>query len=593
MRYPNGSASRPPVTSSFGPRAGGGGASTNHRGADMVGFDQVRAIAPGRVVAVGTPNGWAAGGRQVWIQHDGFFSKSLHLGSTAVSIGQWVDEAAFIGTMDTTGTAKGKHLHLEITPGNVHYSNTGQVDPIAFISARLSAAGPAATDATRALQTDLVMLGYELQIDGVYGPATTGAVRDFQSKNGLEVDGIAGPLTQAKIDERLNAPVGGNRTSRPTVDVQKLVGANPDGVYGPATTEKVKAWQRANGLEADGIWGPASDAKGFPAPVQASKLSEDGVWGEATTAALQTVLHVMPVDGIRGPDTVRAIQRAVGLTGADVDGLWGRTTARHLQAAIGLTGADVDGDFGPRSVTRLQQYLNGGGVFAAGTVPAPEPTAPPAPSTPATSRTPVYPLAARGWTVPLGDGIRPAGTVVRQLVVHHTGGTSDDEGYFKTRNERSSCPTWYAKVENGRAVLVEMIDPARRPSATPNRNSDTVAIELQNASGGPEWRVDDRLLELLAELLAWLSMQTEIGGVPFAITLDREHVVGHSEAKSNATACPGPYVLDRLENVVARAKVLAGPATPPAVEPSAAALADAGAALAVLVNKLDVIGVRA
>lgn len=62
------------------------------------------------------------------------------------------------------------------------------------------------------------------------------------------------------------APASGGRnaTSRPTADVQRLVGATPDGIYGPDTSAKVKAWQKAHGLEADGIWGPLSDAKGFP-----------------------------------------------------------------------------------------------------------------------------------------------------------------------------------------------------------------------------------------------------------------------------------------------------------------------------------------
>lgn len=50
------------------------------------------------------------------------------------------------------------------------------------------------------LQTALQGLGlYKGKIDGVFGRGTLKAVRTFQTQNGLEVDGIAGPLTQEKL----------------------------------------------------------------------------------------------------------------------------------------------------------------------------------------------------------------------------------------------------------------------------------------------------------------------------------------------------------------------------------------------------------
>jgi hypothetical protein len=78
-----------------------------------------------------------------------------------------------------------------------------------------------------ALQHDLGLLNYyENPVDGVYGPTTTAAVKDFQRANGLTVDGIAGPTTMAKIkqqlitgDSQMNpGPLvkPGNTTSTPT-----------------------------------------------------------------------------------------------------------------------------------------------------------------------------------------------------------------------------------------------------------------------------------------------------------------------------------------------------------------------------------------
>jgi len=49
------------------------------------------------------------------------------------------------------------------------------------------------------LQSDLNVLGYRLVVDGIIGPKTIEAVRDFQSFFTLKVDGLAGPITKGKL----------------------------------------------------------------------------------------------------------------------------------------------------------------------------------------------------------------------------------------------------------------------------------------------------------------------------------------------------------------------------------------------------------
>lgn len=51
-----------------------------------------------------------------------------------------------------------------------------------------------------AVQARLTELGYDSgPVDGIYGPITEGAVRQYQSDNGLTVDGIVGPITWSRL----------------------------------------------------------------------------------------------------------------------------------------------------------------------------------------------------------------------------------------------------------------------------------------------------------------------------------------------------------------------------------------------------------
>lgn len=55
------------------------------------------------------------------------------------------------------------------------------------------------------LQASLNALGYRIDVDFKFGPKTHSALIDFQKKNGLSVDGIAGPNTWKKLNSKLPA----------------------------------------------------------------------------------------------------------------------------------------------------------------------------------------------------------------------------------------------------------------------------------------------------------------------------------------------------------------------------------------------------
>ena len=62
------------------------------------------------------------------------------------------------------------------------------------------------------LQTVLNQHGYDLAVDGIFGVKTQAAVRDYQKKNSLKLDGIAGPETWGSLLAQPTAPVSGSST---------------------------------------------------------------------------------------------------------------------------------------------------------------------------------------------------------------------------------------------------------------------------------------------------------------------------------------------------------------------------------------------
>lgn len=183
--WPNGTKTKPYVSSAFGPRnINVPNASKNHKGTDFSHtFSIIRAVESGQVKVAGTPNGWSGGGRQVWVQHDGYFSKSLHASSLLVRDGQFVREGDPLCIMGETGTASDVHLHFEITPGNLHYSNTGQVNPVPFLAARIAGNIPAGGGAATPEEDDMPTMHEFLNTvayDG--GPTISQVLKDVHLK---------------------------------------------------------------------------------------------------------------------------------------------------------------------------------------------------------------------------------------------------------------------------------------------------------------------------------------------------------------------------------------------------------------------------
>lgn len=100
-----------------------------------------------------------------------------------------------------------------------------------------------------------------VKADGIFGPNTQKALKDYQKQHGLKVDGIAGPdtFTQMGLYELVLLKRG---TSGEAVKkLQMALGLAADGKFGAGTEKAVKEYQGKNGLTADGMAGPMTLAK--------------------------------------------------------------------------------------------------------------------------------------------------------------------------------------------------------------------------------------------------------------------------------------------------------------------------------------------
>jgi len=180
------------------------------------------------------------------------------------------------------------------------------VDPTPTLT--LGSAGPAVLT----LQKLLNAAGASLVLDSSFGPATQAAVKVYQTSRGLQVDGVCGPATWGA----LNSDKPATTPTQPVTPAPQPVAPTPpakltvDGLLGPATIAQL---QRVLGTPIDGIISqPTStmvkalqkflNSKG-------AKLTVDGVWGANTTKALQAYLGT-PADGVisKPSQMVKALQ---------------------------------------------------------------------------------------------------------------------------------------------------------------------------------------------------------------------------------------------------------------------------------------------
>jgi N-acetylmuramoyl-L-alanine amidase len=206
-----------------------------------------------------------------------------------------------------------------------------------------------AGEAVRDLQRRLGRAGHDVDdAPATYGPSTEAAVRAFQTRRGLRVDGVCGEQTWSSLIEAglalgdrllyLRAPM---LRGDDVAQLQRLLGrlgfdaGKVDGILGPRTAEATTEFQRNAGLTTDGICGPDT--------VEALRryartADEDG--------PSSTVASLREVEGLRSASRfvagLRVVVAEAGDLGALAD-LVARTLADRGAIATVVRDADESG----------------------------------------------------------------------------------------------------------------------------------------------------------------------------------------------------------------------------------------------------------
>jgi N-acetylmuramoyl-L-alanine amidase len=204
-------------------------------------------------------------------------------------------------------------------------------------------------DAVLDIQARLVALGYHIDGSehGAFGPTTEHAVREFQQRRALLVDGMVGDSTWGELVEAgyalgdrllyLRYPYfrGDDvRTLQGSLNLLGFDAGREDGIFGERTDRAIRDFQRNVGLPSDGILGATTvQALGRLRPVGAGPGRADVREGEALrrmSASLKGARIAVDAafgggePGATGPSGLTEAEAAFELASALVEELYGR-----------------------------------------------------------------------------------------------------------------------------------------------------------------------------------------------------------------------------------------------------------------------------
>lgn len=144
---------------------------------------------------------------------------------------------------------------------------------------------------------------------------------------------------------------------------------------------------------------------------------------------------------------------------------------------------------------------------------------------------------------------------ISEITIHHMAGklTAKQCGsIFQTPGRAGSAH--YGIGWGG--TIAQYVDEENTAWANSNweSNSRAVTIEVSNSSSGGNWPVSDKALSSLIKLVADIAKRNGMGTL-----VKGKNVTWHSMYA--ATACPGPYLLSKMDYIIAEANKLNAPKT--------------------------------
>ena len=251
------------------------------------------------------------------------------------------------------------------------------------------------------LQQNLTKLGlYTGTISGHYGSITEAAVMNFQRKNGLSADGIAGAKTLAKIEEKVNGTSSSSssgsssssssnaaanssgllkygvrsdavRTLQQNLKTLGYYDGSVTGNFGRLTKEAVYNFQKANGLSADGVAGAKtlssisgklsgnSSSNGSSSSGSSNSNSNSSSNNSSDSSTLLNT-SVMLQQGSSSSEVLKLQNMLASLD-------FGALTADAVMAYQKSKGLTADGIAGKKTLAAINADYSGKGSTSAGT----------------------------------------------------------------------------------------------------------------------------------------------------------------------------------------------------------------------------------